>query len=195
MKMFFTTTAAAALLATAASAQMFGADYGTDLDRTTFDEGFQSTGYYDAVDRDDNMMIDRSEYATGLYRSYDTDRDLEISRDEFETGYDRDMGMSGQAYDASMFDTYDADASGTITQDEFGGYYGDTYTPYYDEMDVNADEMLDQDEYTTGLYEAADRNEDMVISIEEEGFFEGWFDGDDIEAEIESVGDVYNDDI
>ena len=32
------------------------------------------------------------------------------------------------------------------------------------------------------------RHDDHVISVEEEGWFDGWFDGDDAEAEIEEVG-------
>jgi hypothetical protein len=56
--------------------------------------------------------------------------------------------------------------------------------------DQNQDEVLDENEFSQGLYSTADLDEDQVITIEEEGWFEGWFDGDDIEAEIEDVGDV-----
>ncbi len=46
-------------------------------------------------------------------------------------------------------------------------------------------------EYSQGIYNMSDRDQDLVISIEEEGWFEGWFDGDDIEAEITTVGEVF----
>jgi hypothetical protein len=182
---------AATLIAGTASAQMFGGTYGTDLDYDRFNTGLSETGYYGALDRNDDMMLDRSEYATGLYADYDTDNDMMISNDEFEMGYGRYMGMDG--YDSEMFGTYDANADGFLTQEEFGTYYGDNKIDYYDSMDADADGFLNEDEYSTGLYNAADLDQDQVLSIEEEGWFEGWFDGDDIEVEVESVGEVYND--
>ena len=38
--------------------------------------------------------------------------------------------------------------------------------------------------------DTVDLNEDKVLTVEEEGWFEGWFDGDDIEVELDEVGDV-----
>ena len=49
---------------------------------------------------------------------------------------------------------------------------------------------LTEDEFNTGVYDTVDSNDDKVVTVEEEGWFEGWFDGDDVEAEIEEVGDV-----
>jgi hypothetical protein len=183
----------ATLLATSmalpAAAQMLGPDYGTDYDRDTFNTGFMETGYYDAIDTDDDELISTNEYSTGLYADYDMDGNSEISDTEFENATDRYMGAG--AYDANTFGTYDADGSGYLDQQEFGSYYGDNMTQYYSGMDTDQSGYLDYNEYSTGLYDAADVNQDRVISIEEEGWFEGWFDGDDIEAEIETVGEVY----
>jgi hypothetical protein len=191
MKTFALTTSTAILLAGAAAAQMLGPDYGTDLDYNTFNEGFQTTGYYDAVDVNDDTYLDESEFSTGLYADYDMNNDLQITQDEFETGYTRYFGAD--AYDSSMYGTYDADGSGYLDQSEFSSYYGDEYRDYYAEIDADDDNLLSQDEFTTGAYNAADLDRNAVISIEEEGWFEGWFDGDDIEAEVESVGPVYSD--
>jgi hypothetical protein len=191
MKTFALTTSTAILLAGAATAQMLGPDYGTDLDYGTFNEGFQTTGYYDAVDANDDAYLDESEFSTGLYADYDRDNDLQITQDEFETGYTRYMGAD--SYDTAMYDTYDVDGSGYLDQPEFGSFYGEEYGDYYSGMDADADGLLSQDEFSTGMYNAADLDRNAVISIEEEGWFEGWFDGDDIEAEVETVGPVYSD--
>lgn len=190
MTKFALTTTAALIVAGSASAQMFGGTYGSDLDMDRFGEGFASTGYYGALDRNDDAMLDNREFSTGLYRTYDRDRDLQITPEEFETGYGRDLG---EDYDASMFETYDADASGVLTQEEFGTFYGERYGDYYSSYDADADGMINEQEFGEGVYRSADRNQDMQITVEEEGFFEGWFDGDEIDAEIEQVGDVYSD--
>ena len=89
------------------------------------------------------------------------------------------------------FASYDADDDGFLNQQEFGQFYGTDYTARYDELDTDDDEMLTETEYTTGLYDSADLDDDQVVTIEEEGFFEGWFDGDDVEAELRDVGQVY----
>jgi hypothetical protein len=191
MTKFALTTTAATLLATAASAQMFGAGHGTDLDRDAFNTGLGETGYYAALDRDEDRMLDRSEYSRGLFRDFDRDRDSMISSDEYEMGWGRYFGMDG--YNQNVFGQYDADEDGMLSTEEFGTYYGDNTETYYDAYDANADGLLDEEEYSTGLYNAADLDQNQVISVEEEGWFEGWFDGDDIEVELESVGDVYSD--
>jgi hypothetical protein len=189
MKTFALTTSTAILLAGTAAAQMFGPDYGTDFTYDRFNEGLRTTGYYDAVDMNDDSLLDQSEYSRGLYADYDRDNDLQITTDEFETGYTRYMGEG--TYDSAMYDTYDADGSGYLDQQEFAGFYEQEYGDYYTGLDADQDGLLSEDEYSTGLYNTADVNRDAVITIEEEGWFEGWFDGDDVEAEIQSVGDVY----
>ncbi|MCL3882008.1 hypothetical protein [Marivita sp. GX14005] len=180
-------TAALALFAVPASAQMFGDAYGTDLDYNNFEAGFNETGRYEALDRNDDTFLDRSEYSTGLYADYDRDNDRMISEEEWDMGNERYLGSNYNA----VYSDYDLDEGGFLDQEEFGGFYESEYTPYYDGLDTDGDEMLSQSEYNRGVYDAADLDSDEVISIEEEGWFEGWFDGDDIEAEIEEVGDVY----
>ncbi len=188
MKTLTLTTATALLLAGAASAQMFGDTYGTDMDVNTFNTGLDSTGYYNALDRNDDMMLDNDEYATGLYRTFDSDRDLQITEDEYTAGTTRYRGAD---YEATPFTDYDTDGSGYLSQNEFRPLYDSGYNDDFVSYDGDGDGMLTSEEYSTGTYGMADRNQDAVISIEEEGLFEGWFDGDDIEAEIEQVGDVY----
>ncbi len=181
-------TAVAALLGTtAASAQMFGDTYGTDYDYDTFNTGFGETGYYDALDTDDDALLSQNEYATGLFADYDRDNDLQITEDEFGLGTGR---YFGDGYAGGAFTDYDLDSSGYLDQSEFGGFYDADYADTYTGLDTDQDTFLSADEYSTGLYGSADVNQDKVITIDEEGWFEGWFDGDDIEAEIQQVGEV-----
>ena len=187
-KTFAMTAAAALLAASGASAQMFGDTIGTDYDRTGFDSGFAETGLYDAFDRDDDTMLNESEYATSVYRDIDRNRDLQITEDEFTAGNERYFGGE---YAGGAFTDYDVDASGYVDQSEFRNYYDSGYNDDFVSFDGDGDGMLTSEEYNTGLYGRADRDQNTMISIEEEGLFEGWFDGDDIEAEVETIGEVY----
>lgn len=186
----FATAATAALLgATAASAQMLSDSIGTDYDYDTFNEGFASTGYYTGLDADGDSMLSENEFATGLYADFDTDNDVMISEEEFALGTERYYGAEG--YMGGDFASYDANADGMLDQQEFGGFYGTEYTPLFAGQDMDQDGMLNADEFATGIYNTADLDQDQIITIEEEGFFEGWFDGDDISTEVREIGEVY----
>jgi hypothetical protein len=182
-----TAAAAALMMSGAAQAQLFGDEMGTDLDYDRFNTGFAESGYYGGLDRDDDALLSENEFATGLYADYDRDNDLQITEEEYGLGTER---YFGEGYTGGAFADYDADASGYLDQSEFGGFYGTDYEGYYTGLDTDADGFLSEDEYSTGLYSRADANQDQVITIEEEGWFEGWFDGDDVTAEVEEVGDI-----
>lgn len=182
------TTALAALAATSAGAQLFGEAERMDYDAGMFNTGFGESGYYEALDSDDDDLLSENEYATGLYADYDRDDDVLISEEEFDLGADR---YYGGMYEGAAFSDYDSDADGFLDQEEFGGFYETEYRDTYASYDMDTDGYLSADEYSTSVYGMADRDQDQVLTIEEEGFFEGWFDGDDIEAEIETVGEVY----
>ncbi|EKE43898.1 hypothetical protein OCGS_1879 [Oceaniovalibus guishaninsula JLT2003] len=177
------TTSAVVLLAAApAMAQMYEG-YDSTLGYDGFHTGFTDSGYYDAWDSDDSMSLTENEFATGVYSDWDRDNDGLISEEEYGLGANR---WYGDDYDTAFTD-YDADASGFIDQSEFGSNWDNEY---YTGWDSDGDSELSDTEYSRGVYGLADRDQDTVISIEEEGWFEGWFDGDDVEAEIEQVGDV-----
>lgn len=187
VKLLAAASTVALLGATAANAQMFGDEIGTDYDRDTFASGFGETGYYDALDADDDQLLDQNEYARGLYVDYDGDNDRMISQEEFDLGNQR---YYGDGYEGGVFADYDSDDDGFLTQDEFGGFYEGEYSSRYTEYDADGDGFLNPDEYSTKVYETADADRDEVLTVDEEGFFEGWFDGDDIEVETEEVGDI-----
>ncbi|MCR8827917.1 EF-hand domain-containing protein [Pseudosulfitobacter koreensis] len=163
------------------------ADWDTDgtagLTSDEFNAQFATTGTYDAWDRDDVVGLNEGEFATGMYANWDADNDMQITEDEYTAGANR---WYGPDY-ATPFNDYDVDSSGYIDRTEFGNAWDNEY---YSTWDTDADGTLTEDEFSTGTYNTADVNSDMVVTIEEEGWFEGWFDGDDIEAEIQEVGDV-----
>lgn len=178
-------TGLAALLATSASAQMFGSEIGTDLDQERFNTSFGESGYHDAWDRDDEVGLNENELATGVFSDWDRDNDRQITEEEWGLGSGR---WYGGDYGGN-FGEYDADGSGFVDTTEFGGRWNNEY---FGGWDADSDGLLTQEEFGGGLYSRADANQDMVITVEEEGWFEGWFDGDDVTAEIEQVGDVLN---
>ena len=158
-------------------------DGNLELSDQEFREGFGQSGTYEAWDRDRSGGLNEGEFATGMFSRWDADDDMQITQEEYRAGTERWYGAD---YDAD-FGRFDADGSGSVDRAEFGRNWD---SEYYNEWDADDDANLTQDEFDTGVYGTADANNDMVISIEEEGGFEGWFDGDDIEAEIEQVGDV-----
>ncbi|SDY92581.1 hypothetical protein [Citreimonas salinaria] len=159
-------------------------DGNLELSETEFQTGFAESGTFDAWDRDDDTFLSEGEFATGTFADWDTDNDLQITEEEYTVGAER---WYGPDYNTPYTD-WDADESGYIDRTEFGeGWDSDYYTAW----DEDEDSLLSEDEYTAGVYDSADLNDDYVVTVEEEGWFEGWFDGDDVEAEIEEVGDVY----
>lgn len=184
---FITATAAAALLATTASAQMLSDTIGTDYDFDTFDRAYAANGVYDGLDQDGDTLLGENEFRSGMYADYDRDRDVMISQSEFDEG---NVRYYGDTYAGSDFATYDANTDGMLDQNEFSGFYGTEYTERFSGYDADADGMLNSREFNTKLYETADMNRDAVITVEEEGFFEGWFDGDDITARVREIGPI-----
>ncbi|MDF1727773.1 MAG: hypothetical protein P1U53_08485 [Sulfitobacter sp.] len=181
-KTFLSAVATSALIAGAASAQMYNG-WDRDAGYDGFNTGMADQGYYDGWDRNDDGMLDESEFATGTYADWDTDNDGQITEDEYTVGSERWYGTD---YEGD-FTTIDADQSGYIDQSEYGSAWD---TSYYSAWDSDGDGLLTDSEYNRGLYDSADLDGDQYISVEEEGWFEGWFDGDDVEAEIREVGDV-----
>ena len=181
-KHFVLTTAAAMLVSTAATAQIFGDEFGTDLTQENFNRGFAETGTFEAWDTDADAGLNENEFATGVFAEWDRDNDLVLTETEYSTGAER-----WGANDNAVFADADVDTSGLIERAEFR----DTWdTNYYAGWDRDADNVLNQEEFGTGLYQAADANQNQVITVQEEGWFEGWFDGNEVEAEIQEVGDV-----
>ncbi|MEY8837809.1 hypothetical protein AB9K41_02085 [Cribrihabitans sp. XS_ASV171] len=177
-----TATATAALLSVPASAALWD-DYDNQSGYDGFESGMSEMGVYDGWDSDNDGNLAEGEFATGMYSSWDTNDDAAISEQEFTAGNERWYGADNDA----DFDAWDEDGSGAIEQQEFGANWN---SDYYSEWDGNGDGVLNDSEFNEGVYNTADLDDDQYIEIEEEGFFEGWFDGDDIEAEVEEVGDV-----
>lgn len=83
------------------------------------------------------------------------------------------------------FAEYDIDRSGYIEPAEMRDGWDDSSFTQWDSI---GDGSLDSNEFGSGLYNAADADRDQVITFEEEGWFECWFDGEDVDAELRDVG-------
>ncbi|MGR3494206.1 hypothetical protein [Citreimonas sp.] len=158
-------------------------DGNMEMSEEEFRTGFTTTGTFDAWDSDDQAGLSEGEFSTGVFADWDTDNDLQITEEEYTAGAERWYGADY----ATPYADYDTDGSGYIDRTEFGSAWD---SDYYTEWDSDGDSLISEDEYTTGLYDTVDLNDDTVITVEEEGWFEGWFDGDDLEAEIQEVGAV-----
>ncbi|SFG93861.1 hypothetical protein SAMN04488020_10550 [Palleronia marisminoris] len=158
-------------------------DGNLELTESEVSAGLSDSGTFDAWDRDEEAGLNEGEFATGMFASWDTDNDVQITEEEYTAGTERWYGTDY----ATPFSDYDTDTSGYIDRTEFGSAWDSSY---YTQWDADDDSLLSEEEYGAGVYDSADLDTNQVITVEEEGFFEGWFDGDDVEAEIQEVGDV-----
>ncbi len=158
-------------------------DSNMELNESEFNAGLSESGTYNAWDSDETAGLSEGEFATGMYSDWDADNDRQISEEEFNAGSER---WYGSDYEGT-FANYDTDESGFVDTNEFGSSWDNDY---YAGWDTNDDSLLDENEFNTGVYGTVDTDDDKVVTIEEEGWFEGWFDGDDVEAEIRDVGEV-----
>lgn len=179
-----TTTSAVVLLAAAPAVAQMYEGYDSGLGYEGFQTGLGDAGYYDAWDSNDDLALGENEFATGIYSDWDNDDEFGINEAEYDVGVGR---WYGDDY-TMTFSDYDVDGSGLIDQNEFGANWDSNY---FASWDGDGNSELSDMEYSQGIYNMSDRDQDLVISIEEEGWFEGWFDGDDIEAEITTVGEVF----
>jgi hypothetical protein len=180
-----TTTAIAALIAGSASAQMMEGDYATE---DQFLASYADTDHFEAWDQNDDMYLDHEEVATGLYTDWDADNDMQLSEAEFNEGVED--WFDGDGVIETEFSDWDGDGDGYVGQDEFATGWSDVDVS--GTWDDDGDGLYSEQEFGSTVYNAADLDGNYRIDIEEEGFFEGWFDGDNVEAEIEQVGSLYN---
>ncbi len=159
-------------------------DGNMEMSNQEFSKGMSEDGTFSRWDSGDSEPgLSKREFASGIYTDLDRNHDSRISGDEYDAGAKR---WFGNDYDVSFSD-WDADQSGYIDTNEFrSGWDND----YFNAWDPDTDANISEDEFNTGLYNTVDANQDKVITVEEEGWFEGWFDGDNVEAEIEDVGDI-----
>ena len=135
-----------------------------------------AVGRFDEWDINDDQMLDQNEFETvandaGFYNEWDADADGFLSDDELNEG---------------IYGVYDEDDDGVFSEDEFNNWntaWGGDYE--YDAWDVNNDNVLDNDEFYTGIgdagiYEGWDVDNDGLYADEEVygGLFETW-DADD----------------
>jgi hypothetical protein len=178
------TTAVAALLAGPAAAQMMDGDYATE---DQFITSYAETDHFEAWDQNDDMYLDHEEVATGLYTDWDADDDGQLTEAEFDQGVSDWFDGDGVIDDD--FAEWDANDDGYIGEDEFATNWSDVEVTGWDN---DGDGLYSEEEFGSTVYNTADVDGNYRIDIEEEGFFEGWFDGDNVEAEIERVGNLYD---
>lgn len=173
-------TAIAALIASPAAAQMLEGDYQTE---DQFINAYADTEHFEAWDQNDDAYLDHDEIATGLYTDWDTDNDGRLTQSEFDQGVSDWFDGDGVIDDE--FAEWDADGDGYVGESEFSENWSEVEMTNWQD---DGDGRYTEEEFASNVYNTADLDGNYRIDIEEEGFFEGWFDGDDVEAEIERIG-------
>ena len=159
--------ASAAVVGTAGFAQVvdrWDVDADGVLDETEFREGFLATGAVDGWDADDDGFLGPDEFADGLYELWDTSGDGELSVNEWDDGVD---AWFGEELVDLRVEEWDEDSDGVISRFEFAETFVATHP--FDRFDaVDADGLLGEDDFTAGIFDAADLDDDDAIGPAED---------------------------
>lgn len=130
-----------------------------DLDAAAFNTAFASTAWFETWDLDDDNMLDETEFGTTFFQTWDLDDDGTITQDEWNE-FAEDFGLEDADWDA-----WDADNDGTLTQAELNT--GLTASGWYTAWDVDNDGFIEEVEYTAGIFDLWDVNDDDVLTADE----------------------------
>lgn len=97
---------------------------------------------------------DASKAGSSVFDDWDTDDDGYINESEYATG---------------LFGVYDANDDGNITEEEWEMTFNEAWANDggYNEWNVDNDPRLNQDEFSAGMFEYYDLNENSVIDKDE----------------------------
>jgi hypothetical protein len=148
------------------------------------------TWTYSDIDQDGNLELSESEFspaASDLFAEWDANRDQVIGEDEFYSG---------------LYDTWDADGDGELTEAEFDDgwntWFSDMDQPDYGGLDSDGDGLLTENEFAQGFGQTQVYSEWTADGeLSEDQFSSGLYDVYDIddddlitEAEYEDVGTI-----
>jgi Ca2+-binding EF-hand superfamily protein len=120
--------------------------------------------YYDTQDVNQNGIIDSREFAPYVYSRWDLNRDGYVSTAEWNH-VSRVWYNKPTQVEYSRYSYWDKNNDGRITADEVESNI--TQTKVYSTWDVNANDLIESDEYAAGTFRLYDVNGDGLISMEE----------------------------
>ncbi|QBQ54357.1 OmpA family protein [Nitrosococcus wardiae] len=137
----------------------------------------------------------------GAFNAWDRNRDKRVTPEEFQQGMaqngtfapwdrNRDQQLTQDEFAHSLFTVWNIDRADGLTQEEFKAgadtWFGDDYADDFDTWDLNGDEFLEPQEFTTGFAELdvwndwdADRSGWLTKREWNEGLFELWDENQD----------------
>lgn len=92
------------------------------IDRTEFDQNFESNGRFDYWDRDEDGLISDSEFSTALGGNTSDIQERFGENPYSQWDLDEELGLNNDEITAGLFDNYDADQDGFISSEEFAPY-------------------------------------------------------------------------
>ena len=157
------------LLAAGMAACATGADaVGTGpWDNNAFYSTFASNNYYEEWDLNNDNLLDVTEYNAGFYDTWDVNNDNRLDQNEWNTALN-DFGLENETWS-----DWDTNADGILDNNEFGVGFADT--GWFSNWDLDRNNMLEEREYTDGLFRQWDRNRDNMLDDNEFGFYNTYF--------------------
>lgn len=133
-------------------------DGGTTTTTTT-----TRTFMYPSADANNNGILDSAEFTPYVYHRWDTDRSGFITSDEWDASTVRWYGPKVTTY--KTYGDWDMDKDGRLNDAEFEAMVNTT--GLYTSWDVNADKVLETNEYSAQTFRLYDTNDDGALSLSE----------------------------
>ncbi|PRY12269.1 hypothetical protein CLV24_10812 [Pontibacter ummariensis] len=136
-------------------------------DANEFNTTFAATGDYGVWDENDDGNLDEYEYNGGFFDIWDVNDDNLLDEMEWNTA-SKDYGL----LDENWAD-WDTSADGTLDENEFNASFANSN--YYNEWDVDGDKLINDREFSDGVFNVWDDNRDGVLDDREYGAYNTYF--------------------
>lgn len=144
------------------------ADVGADSwDNNKFNTTFASNNFYEEWDTNDDNVLDQNEYNAGFYDTWDVNDDNRLDETEWATA-SNDFGLENQTWS-----DWDTTGDGILDENEFGTGFANNN--WFGGWDADRNSMLEEREYTDGLFGQWDRNRDSMLDANEYGAYNTYF--------------------
>ncbi|MDX5436488.1 MAG: hypothetical protein LPK03_04800, partial [Pontibacter sp.] len=128
-------------------------------DTNRFNTTFASNNRFSEWDANDDDLLDENEFYGGFYDTWDVNDDDFVDEDEWTTAT-RDYGIENQNWS-----DWDTNADNRLDADEFRTGMGTT--TYYTDWDADRNEMINEREYSDGIFGLWDDNDDDLLDNNE----------------------------
>jgi hypothetical protein len=130
-----------------------------DWDNNRFNESFTSTGRFGGWDENKDNMLDQNEYNRSYFDTWDVNNDDILDEDEWNNGT-RDFGVGGENWK-----DWDSNKDSRLDENEFNSRFGNNTS--YKDRDRDGDGMLNEREYSDGIFSSWDNDRDGSITNDE----------------------------